>query len=178
MHECTIAKALPEDRESILAIKKQAHAYFVQKLPHLYQLSETLFTDDFFDSYFNDVNHVALLAKVNHQTAGYALIDKVDVDLPMMKKRTYVYIQDMAVGEEFRNNGIATELLHAIEKIGIEWKAESLELAVHSNNPGAIHLYKRLGFTIRTYRMEKSIANQDIAMDFNATFGQEQRLYH
>lgn len=178
MHECTITKALPEDRESILIIKQQAHAYFVQKLPHLYQSSETVFTDDFFNSYFNNANHIALLAKVNGQTVGYALIDQVAVDLPMMKKRSYVYIQDIAVGEDFQNNGIATTLLKAIEKIAIDWKAESLELAVHSNNPGAIHIYNKLGFSIRTYRMEKILKNREFAFDFNDCNVYGHRLFH
>lgn len=162
MQEYRITKALPEDKESLLLIKKQAHAYFVQNLPHLYQLSDILFTEDFINCYFNDLNHIALLAKVNDQTVGYALIDKVVVDLPMMKNRIYVYIQDIAVKEDFRNLGIATDLLHVTEKIAKKWNADSLELAVHSNNPKAVYLYQRFGFTIRTYRMEKNISNQTV----------------
>lgn len=155
MHECKITIAMPDDREAILGIKKQAHAYFVEQQPHLYQQSDTLFTDDFFNCYFNHTDHISLLAKVNHQTVGYALIDKVSVDLPMMRKRVYVYIQDIAVREDFRSLGIATLLLDKIEEIAAEWNAESLELAVHTNNPSALKLYDRYGFTVRTYRMEK-----------------------
>lgn len=160
MNEYKITKALPEDKKSILMIKRQAHEFFVQSLPHLYQSSNILFTDDFFDSYFNNNDNVALLAKVNHQSVGYALIDKVTVDLPMMKHRVYVYIQDIAVMEEYRNLGIATALLNTIERLAAEWKAESLELAVHMNNAGAIQLYNRAGFTVRTYRMEKILSEQ------------------
>lgn len=158
MQEYKITKALPEDKESILLIKRQAHAYFVQSLPHLYQLSDTLFTEDFINCYFNSEKHIALLAKINDKAAGYALIDQVAVDLPMMKNRVYVYIQDIAVREDCRNLGIATDLLHVIEAIAKEWNADSLELAVHANNQSAVHLYHRCGFAIRTYRMEKNLS--------------------
>lgn len=127
MQKYRITKALPEDKESLLLIKKQAHAYFVQTLPHLYQLSDTLFTEDFINCYFDNLNHIALLAKVNNQTVGYALVDKVAVDLPMMRNRSYVYIQDIAVREDFRKLGIATDLLHVIEEVAKEWNADSLE---------------------------------------------------
>jgi ribosomal protein S18 acetylase RimI-like enzyme len=160
MHKCKVTKALPRDKESILTIKRQAHEYFVKNLPHLYCSSDTLYTDNFFNGYFSSPNQVALLAKVDNQTVGYALIDKVTVDLPMMRNRTYVYIQDMAVREDSRNSGVATSLLDAVEKTAREWKAQSLELAVHFNNPAAIRLYKRNGFTIRTYRMEKTLTDQ------------------
>lgn len=160
MSEFKISKAISEDKNSILTIKRQAHEYFVRNLPHLYQSSEVLFTEDFINSYFNNSNHVVLLAKINHQIVGYALIDKVMVDLPMMKSRVYVYIQDIAVMEEYRNIGIATALLKAIEEKAEEWEAESLELAVHINNPDAVQLYNRYGFTVRTYRMEKKLSKQ------------------
>ena len=179
MNEYKITKALPEDKKAILKIKRQSHEYFVQSLPHLYQSSNILFTDDFFDSYFNNGNNLALLAKVNHQSVGYALIDKVTVDLPMMKNRVYVYIQDIAVMKEYRNLGIATALLNTIEGFAAEWKAESLELAVHSNNSGAVQLYNRAGFTVRTYRMEKILSNQ--AMQENTIANENwyhHQLYH
>jgi ribosomal protein S18 acetylase RimI-like enzyme len=178
MQEYRITKALPEDKESLLLIKKQAHAYFVQTLPHLYQLSDILFTEDFINCYFDNLNHIALLAKVNNQTVGYALVDKVAVDLPMMRNRIYVYIQDIAVREDFRNLGIATDLLHMIEEIAKEWNADSLELAVHSNNQNAVHLYQRYGFAIRTYRMEKNISNLTVIKSSERTDSLETGGFH
>lgn len=92
-----------------------------------------------------------------------------------MKNRVYVYIQDIAVMEEYRNLGIATALLNRIERLAAEWKAESLELAVHRNNSGAIQLYNRAGFTVRTYRMEKILSKQ--AMQENP-IANENRYHH
>ncbi len=169
MQEYKITRALPEDKGALLLIKKQAHAYFVQSLPHLYQFSDTLFTEDFINCYFNSEDHIALLAKINNQTAGYALIDRVVVDLPMMKNRIYVYIQDIAVREDSRNLGIATDLLHVIEGIAKEWNADCLELAVHANNQSAVHLYHRCGFTVRTYRMEKIICDHIVLENSDQT---------
>lgn len=161
MQEFKITKALPADKEAILDIKRKSHEYFAQTMPNLYRSSDVLFTEGFFNKYFNNDNHVALLSKVNNQTIGYALIDKVIVDLPMMKHRVYVYVQDIAVLNEYRNLGVATALLKVIGKIAAEWEAECLELAVHTDNVNAIRLYQGSGFSVRTYRMEKKLTKKE-----------------
>ena len=57
-------------------------------------------------------------------------IQLVNIQLPMMTERTYIYINDLAVSEKYRNNGVASLLLKHIEVMAREMGAAKIELAV------------------------------------------------
>lgn len=55
-------------------------------------------------------------------------------------------IAQLAVKQEYRNKGIATELYNYLEKMLKEKNIEFVTLEVRKNNIPAINLYKKLGF--------------------------------
>lgn len=56
-----------------------------------------------------------------------------------------VEVMDMALLPEYRNQGIGTELLHTIMATAAQ-SQRPVRLYVEKNNPGALRLYRRLGF--------------------------------
>jgi len=151
----TIAKE--EELLEILEIKKEVHKNFVKQRPDIYKESDILYTNDFINSFFANASKLILLAKKDGCTLGYVFIQLVNIQLPMMTERTYIYINDLAVLEKYRNNGIASLLLKHIEKMAQEMGAAKIELAVHVFSSNAIQLYKKNGYTSRTIRMEKEL---------------------
>jgi len=73
------------------------------------------------------------------------------------------YLHDIQIKEEFRSQGIGTEIMNLTEKEFIEKGINRAKLRVFENNP-AIKLYKRLGYkivnksnSVGTVVMEKSL---------------------
>jgi len=152
-----ILMATADDLDELQDVKRQAHSLYIQNRPDIYQESEILYTEDFIHDFYTNPNKMILIARSACKIKGYALIEKVFVNKPMLTPRGYIYIHDIAVAEESRNYGIGTGLLTEIERIALESGIPKLELAVHLFNINALSLYQKLGFMPRAYRMEKDI---------------------
>lgn len=99
-------------------------------------------------------NSVILFAYVDKKIAGYTYGILEDTQTYINKK---LLIDALYVEEEFRNNGIATALLNAVEEWGKEQGAKVEELTVCKENEKAFNLYKKFGFDTIVYRMTKNI---------------------
>jgi ribosomal protein S18 acetylase RimI-like enzyme len=60
----------------------------------------------------------------------------------------YVYISNLAVSYDFRQRGIATELLQGCEDIARSWGHSDLYLHVMSDNDRARSLYTKMGYQL------------------------------
>lgn len=143
--------------KEILDIKKQSHQFFVNCRPDIYKESQQLYTDDFLKGFFNSESKSIVIAKMKNHIIGYAFVQMMNINLPMLTSRKYMYVHDMAVSETFRHHGVATQLLNFIEIYSINMGASKLELAVHLFNDNAISLYEKIGFNARSVRMEKEL---------------------
>ena len=149
------------DIPQILEIKKQAHWYFAKCRPDIYTQSKILYTDNFLNDFFGNNNKHIEIAKLGEIVVGYAFVEIVDIKLPMLTNRKYVYIHDLAVLELYRNHGIAKNLLTQIENQSVDVGTTKIELAVHIFNDNAIRLYEQFGFKARTVRMEKQLNKEE-----------------
>lgn len=157
MEELIIEQAKQSDLPQILQIKKQSHQYFSELRPDLYCESKILYTEELLNSFFEGKKRKISLGKIGDRIVGYAFTELLNVDLPMMTKRKFVYIHDIAVRQEFQNKGIASQLLKSIEEEALSMGATKIELAVHLFNDKALSLYRKEGFKERTLRMEKEL---------------------
>ena len=157
MENFSIRKAVWEDLDGILKIKKEAHRLYVEERPDVYRESEILYTEGFLKSFFRHDQKVILVALTNDEIIAYGFIECMKVNLPMMVERQYAYIHDFAVSEEHRQQGVATRLLAYIEDYALENGASRIELAVHLFSKEAIGLYEKFGFSPRALRMEKEL---------------------
>ena len=131
MGNFSIRKAVREDLDSILKIKKEAHRLYVEERPDVYKESEILYTERFLNSFFHNDQKVILVALMNGEIIAYGFMECMKVSLPMMVGRQYAYIHDFAVSEKQREQGAATRLLAHIEDYALENGASRIELAVH-----------------------------------------------
>ena len=67
------------------------------------------------------------------------------------------YISNLAVGQGFRRQGIATALLKSCEQVARQWQIGELRLHVMEDNPAARALYREAGFS--TLQVEDSPAS-------------------
>ena len=160
MENSEIMIATFTDIPQILEIKKQSHEFFVESRPDIYKESDMLYTEEFLQDFFQNESKHVIIVKIESRIVGYAFIQSINVQLPMMTNRIYVYVHDMAVLKSFRHHGIATGLLDYIENYSLKIGATSIELAVHLFCKNAISLYSKNGFTERTLRMEKQVIRE------------------
>ena len=145
------------DLREILKIKKEAHQEFVRQRPDVYQEGETLYTEAYLNRFFDKKGYYILIASQNEEVVAYAFLQIVEINLPMMKHRSYLYIHDLAVVEQFQGLGIGAELMGEIERQARSFKLNKIELAVHLFSEDAIRLYEKICFKTRTLRMEKDL---------------------
>ena len=90
---------------------------------------------------FASKNYKFYVAKLNDNLAGYVILQLTDE----------VNIVSIAVEKEYRNLGIATNLIKKAEKLA-KSNYHKLSLEVNEKNISAFLLYQKLGFTIRRKR--------------------------
>ena len=157
MNKLIIRKAAWEDLTGILKIKRQVHKQYVSDRPDLYRESLKLYTDDFLVSFFeNDLKNISV-GIIDDKIVAYIFLECIKVQLPMMVERKYTYIHDFAVGEAYRQQGIASKILTYTEKNAITNGSSKIELAVHLFSHDAMKLYEKNGFSPRAIRMEKNL---------------------
>ncbi|RNA70182.1 GNAT family N-acetyltransferase [Alteribacter keqinensis] len=91
------------------------------------------------DEYLGDFKMEAAYVTIDDRVAGAILWDHIE-------GTTFYRLEDVAVHEDFRNQGVASSLIeHTIEKAK-EAAVHSLFLSVDEKNEGARKLYHRIGF--------------------------------
>jgi GNAT superfamily N-acetyltransferase len=90
-------------------------------------------------------NHLALLARVGEQPAGF-LLAAAHVDDPLWRFREWGEVEALYVERAWRGTGLADELLGR----ALDWAAErdlaAVQLYVTASNSRAISFYERQGF--------------------------------
>lgn len=76
------------------------------------------------------------VARINGKTAGFIIFSP----------GSFAMVELLAVGSEFRNQGIGYKLLSAAQEIAQQNNSLSLELYVFNHNAPAINLYEKFGF--------------------------------
>ena len=67
------------------------------------------------------------------------------------------YIDDIFVSRKFRRQGLGTKLIKNFIKILKSKKIKKIRIGVNSENKKALLLYKKLGFKITHYEMDKRL---------------------
>lgn len=102
-------------------------------------------------------NDLVIREATPDEIIAYSFLELLNVQLPMMVERKYVYIHDFAVSKNHRHQGIATKMMEYIELHAISHGIFKIELAVHLFSEDAICLYEKRGFKPRAMRMEKEL---------------------
>ncbi|MHC1696310.1 MAG: N-acetyltransferase family protein [Eubacteriales bacterium] len=110
---------------------------------------------DYLSGLINDVKSDFLLAIVDDKIIGFSLLfEKVTANINLLIPCRYAYIQDFIVNEDYRNNGIGSQLMDESKKWAKERGLEYLRLSVFPNNKAAQRFYNRHGMCEQMISME------------------------
>lgn len=136
-----IERAKPSDAKELLEYLKQAG----EETDNLSFGAEGLpFTEkeeaDYLERIKDSCDEVIFVAKDNGRIIADASISR------LQRRMSHRGELGIAVLKEYWNRGVGTRLLSKIVNFAKENSFEVIDLQVRSDNPSAIHLYKKIGF--------------------------------
>jgi len=152
-----IRKANISDIPQLAEIYRQLHIIHCGIRNDYYKMPEDNFFDKDMEKLLKTEGITVLVSEQNSEIAGYALIFFIEKGEPVNHNFKKCHIEQLAVDEKYRRNGIGTELITYIKKLAADNNCQSVELGVWCENHNAVEFYSEMGFAPRTYKMEIKI---------------------
>ncbi|MEP0909634.1 GNAT family N-acetyltransferase [Leptolyngbya sp. GB1-A1] len=80
------------------------------------------------------------------------LVGTVEISLktgsPFLRQSPYLYLSNLAVLAEYRQQGVAQQLLRVCERVALDWGYQDLYLHVLEDNARAQRLYSKAGYEV------------------------------
>ncbi|MEG6567611.1 GNAT family N-acetyltransferase [Thermoanaerobacterium saccharolyticum] len=154
-----IREALFNDYKSISTLVKEVHSLHVKNRPDVYADVENPFTEERFKEILNDEKtRIFVVEDCNNEIIAYSIVEIMTTrNIPILKERKFVYIDDLCVSSNHRRKGLGRMLFRHIVDYAKKSGADALELTVWEFNSDAIKFYENLGMTTKNRRMELKI---------------------
>lgn len=99
---------------------------------------------------------------INIAVADGVIIAFLSIEVHHEEEEEYLYLDDLSVTKQYRNNGIGTKLIRNAEAYANEINIHNIYFHVEKSNTSAFRLYERLGYEIyedqgSRYLMMKSL---------------------
>lgn len=143
-----IREASLDDASALLAY---ATKLFSEELPGLYRRVTPSLNEErqFIAGYCEPASSVLLVAESEDRVVGIAGLEG-----RTLPQERHVGSVGLSVDRDHRGSGIGTELLQALFEWGPAHGVTRIEIEAFANNPDAIRLYERVGFTREGIRRE------------------------
>lgn len=148
----TIRFAQASDYNDVEAIMQEIQQLHIGWRPDIYKPTDPACPRDYFEKLVSE-KHL-LVAEQNGLVVGILSFLYRHIASDKQVTRDIIFIDDLAVKQEYRGQGIGTQLLEAIkEKVKTE-KLDGLELQVNARNTEAKKMYEKFDFTEKSINME------------------------
>lgn len=97
------------------------------------------------------------VARLHGAVVGYVSLKIRNYDGPGLVKRKVLLIDEIAVEETLRGQGIGTEMMGDVRALARAFGCTDLQLGVYPQNDAAVAFYQKCGFTIRSIEMQRKL---------------------
>ena len=157
MNELLIRNAKIEDLDALRGLYLALEEDGVRYQPEHFVIGER--TDEFFQNIFDSDNQDILVADIDGMAIGFVHVMILEQKkVSCLKPQSVVYMQDLCVREDMRNNGIGSVLIRAAKDYGKEHKVDFRRTQVFPGNIDGMRFYERNGFS----EMMKTIECQSL----------------
>lgn len=143
------------DREAVNDLARQIHAMHVAWRPDIYEMVEQLYPTERMQSAIRD--RTLYVAKIDGIVVGYASVKIRPFDFPGVVRRKIMLIDEFAVHESCRGQGIGTEMMADLRALAKAFGCTDLQLNVYPQNDDAVGFYQRCGLMIQSITMQSKI---------------------
>ena len=142
---CLIRKATMDDIEELRKLYLALEEDGVRYQPEHFVIGER--TGEFFRSIFDSDNQDILVADIDGKAIGFVHVKILQQKkVSCLKPQRVVYLQDLCVREDMRNQGIGAKLIRASKDYGKERGADFIRTQVFPGNVDGMRFYERNGF--------------------------------
>jgi len=154
-----IRKAEAQDYGGLCRVYTEVDLLHNQDLPEIFVYPEKISrSKEFITGILEDDNAAMFVAESNGKIIGFVHVYiRKTPDIPILVKRRYAYISEIAVTRELHGFGIGKALMKEAEKWAVQQNTSQAELNVWDFNRNAIDFYTKLGYSPSYHIMKKSI---------------------
>lgn len=156
-----IRKASLTDIDKIVFINKQLHKYHCDLDPEVYKMPDDKFFSEFLISALENKNSEIFVYEDKRIIKAYALITEMLRDTPLKTLKNVCLVEQLAVDEKYRHQGIGTELLEYLKTYSKNNNFDILKIGLRSQNNNAFKLYEKMGFEPQLITMEVKLKTED-----------------
>ena len=139
--------ATEKDIEKVNDLRKQVNEIHVLGRPDIFKAGFCQELQDFAYTLLNDEDKDILVVEREGIICGMACVDYVcRPESPYMMARNFYHVQEIAVDEAFRRQGVARELFEFMKEDASRRGLDKIELDVWAFNESAIEFYEMMGF--------------------------------
>ncbi len=150
-----IRNALQSDYEQIENIMTQAHRMHVEWRDDIYRMNDPILSYERFMNLLSEETYI--VAQKDEDVVGILYYFFKNTDIPSMQKRKVLYIDTMAVEENFRGMGVGTAMFDHIKNIAKANDCTHMELSVNAKNINAQKMYAKYGFSEKSYTLDMKL---------------------
>lgn len=147
-----IRHALETDYEAVMKIMSQVQEMHVQWRPDIYKYNDKLFTEEIFKNIVK--SGTFFVTEINNSVVGVLEITFRHIESPAHVTRDVIFIDTMAIDEEYRGKGVGHQMFEFLKLMKVEKNMDGIELQVNARNIAAYEMYKKYGFTEKSINME------------------------
>lgn len=140
------------DYEAVNKIMLQVQEMHVDWRPDIYKPNEHLFPVEVLGQSIE--NGTFFVAEKDGVVVGILEIAFRHVETPAHVTRDFIFIDTMAMDENYRGQGIGHAMFEFLKEMKTEKNLDGIELQVNARNIAAYEMYKKCGFTEKSINME------------------------
>ena len=140
------------DYESVIKIMSQVQDMHVEWRPDIYRHNDNLIPNDVFNKIIE--NETFYVTESDNGVVGVLEIGFRHIESPSHVTRDFIFIDTMAIDENYRGMGIGHKMFDFINAIKKEKNLDGIELQVNARNRAAYEMYRKYGFTEKSINME------------------------
>lgn len=148
----TIRLAAEQDYDAVARIMRQVHNMHVDWRPDIYIDIDPILPYDMYLAHLEEQQ--VIVAEVAGEVVGLIIYLTRNIFGGPMRERKVLYVDSMAVEEQYRGQGIGHKLFDYVLRLCQEQQYDGLELQVNAKNAAARAMYEKYGFTEKSITME------------------------
>lgn len=152
MENYIIRYARKEDYKAVEVIMKQVQDLHINWRPDIYKQADVILPQDMFDEAVDEERFV--VAEADEKVIGILCFVHRHIEFPHQVTRDILYVDSLAVDEDYRGKGVGHLLLDFVKCIAKEKNFDGIELQVNAKNSRAKQMYESYGFTEKSINME------------------------
>lgn len=159
MDNINVRYAENSDYEMVEVLMKQVQQLHVDWRPDIYKMGATVLPKNVFETAVQEKNF--LVAELDGKVAGLLFFYVYHRENDTSVTRDVLFVDSMAVHEDFRGQGIGHALFDYVKEMAAEKYIDAIELSVNAKNEKAIAMYRKYGFNEKSITMELAAKKLD-----------------